>query len=308
MLHVKQEDVFFPVREAYLIANETLEGAATHAGVQIGGTTYDLPEPVPDDAGGHAEGPIELVIDPEFREEDQPVKIIEKAVAPTHDDTSGSGTKRAAVDGCLSKQDPASSGAQRTATKPQLAQQSRAWSSDDGAVASDVPMSTKGVPLKSLLLPWRRHHKDPVSGHRPDHYRDKIDHRSWRVPYIPIDDWQGKTDKQKTLLYEQFREATLEQSGFDVASERKPFNWLPHTPVAAAVGLATPIDQTVAVGSISSRRWKPTPPSPLAMPVVATTDSPHRDHDEPPLFPAYVTKLVPSKGGRTSRRTREHAM
>ena len=97
-------------------------------------------------------------------------------------------------------------------------------------------VTSNGIPLDSPLLPWRRSHKDPVSGHWLDSYGNRIDRRSWRVPYMPIEEWKRKTDKQKVTLYEQFREQTLERYGFDIASERRPPGWLPHTPVPSAAG------------------------------------------------------------------------
>ena len=45
VLNVSQEDVFFPLREAYNVAYETREGAAEHAGVRLGAANEDLPEP-----------------------------------------------------------------------------------------------------------------------------------------------------------------------------------------------------------------------------------------------------------------------
>jgi len=154
-------------------------------------------------------------------------------------------------------------------------------------------VTSKGIPLDSPLLPWRRSHKDPVSGHWLDSYGNRIDHRSWRIPYIPIEEWKKKTDKQKIVLYEQFREETLERYGFDIASERRPPGWLPHTPVPPAAGLAAPIVQ-VADGLIdritrfeeASNCWKPPPLSYPAMPVILDDFEAHRQKDSPPIYPA----------------------
>jgi hypothetical protein len=141
-----------------------------------------------------------------------------------------------------------------------------------------------------------------VSGHWLDSYGNRIDHRSWRVPYIPIEEWKKRTEKQKITLYEQFREQTLERYGFDIASERRPPGWLPHTPVPSAAGLAAPIDQDaddlfdrIERHEEDSSRWKPPPLSYPAMPVIPNELEAHRQKDLPPLYPACVAKLVPPK-------------
>jgi hypothetical protein len=101
VLDVKPEDVFFPLREAYNIANETFEGAAEHAGVQIGVTNQDLPEPVQTDVVEQMEDPAELIIDPQHEEEQPPVAERQKAVAPpTNLMGSPSGKPLAPVNPC----------------------------------------------------------------------------------------------------------------------------------------------------------------------------------------------------------------
>ena len=60
VLNVKQEGIFLPHREAYILANDSLEEAAEHAGVQIKGTSYDLPTAATSDGAEHAEEPVEL--------------------------------------------------------------------------------------------------------------------------------------------------------------------------------------------------------------------------------------------------------
>jgi hypothetical protein len=43
-LPAKQEDVFFPLQEADMMANETPEGIAKHIGIEPGGIHYDFPD------------------------------------------------------------------------------------------------------------------------------------------------------------------------------------------------------------------------------------------------------------------------
>ena len=81
VLGVKQEGIFFPLREAYVIANESLEGAVEHAAVQLGGTNFGLPQPVQDDVAEQIQEPVELVINPELQEESRPAGDIEKSVS-----------------------------------------------------------------------------------------------------------------------------------------------------------------------------------------------------------------------------------
>ena len=63
VLDVKSEDVFFPLRVAYNVANETLEGASEHANVHVRPVAEDLPELVQSDVVEQSEEPAELEID-----------------------------------------------------------------------------------------------------------------------------------------------------------------------------------------------------------------------------------------------------
>ena len=47
------------------------------------------------------------------------------------------------------------------------------------------------------------------------------------MPYIPVEEWNRKTFKQQVKLYEAMRERVFKETGFDIATERKPPNWVP---------------------------------------------------------------------------------
>ena len=93
-LDVKTEDVFFPLREAYNVANETLEGAAEHANVHVRPVAEDLPEPVQSDVVDQFEDPAELEMDPQHNETPSPVSERSRAIPPPA--ISGSDDKRVA--------------------------------------------------------------------------------------------------------------------------------------------------------------------------------------------------------------------
>ena len=82
-----------------------------------------------------------------------------------------------------------------------------------------------------MRLPWRKHHKDPTSGHWLDLYGNKCDKRSWRVPYIPYDEWIKKSPSQQVKAYEAMRGRCLNETGYDIATERKPPGWFPKGPL-----------------------------------------------------------------------------
>ena len=121
----------------------------------------DLPEPVQSDRVEQSEEPAELEIDPQHDEAQTPSTEHGKAVAPPAN--SGGDAQRVAprsepVD------NPDSSGTQRTATEDEPRDTGGASSSTSSAGATDPPaVTSKGIPLDSPLLPWRRSHKDPVS-------------------------------------------------------------------------------------------------------------------------------------------------
>ena len=64
-----------------------------------------------------------------------------------------------------------------------------------------------------------------------DLYGNKCDKRSWRVPYIPIEEWKSKTPNQQIRDYEAMRERVLRETGYDIATERKPPGWFPKGPL-----------------------------------------------------------------------------
>ena len=115
-------------------------------------------------------------------------------------------------------------------------------SSGSGSVAhgdATNPGGTTKVNMDDPRIPWRPHHRDKT-GHWVDMYGNRMDKRSWRVPYIPLEQWNTKSFKRKVELYDQFRESLIRDTGFDIAWERKPPNWQPRIPLVPNPGTAGP--------------------------------------------------------------------
>ena len=51
------------------------------------------------------------------------------------------------------------------------------------------------------------------------------------MPYIPMEEWKSKTALQQIKAYEAMRERCLKETGYDIATERKPPGWFPKGPL-----------------------------------------------------------------------------
>ena len=166
------------------------------------------------------------------------------------------------------------------------------------AVQPDVPPDSSGDPgpttaggaesklpydPKDPRIPYRPRQKDPDTGHWLDEYGNRLDRRSWRVPYIMIEDWKNKSHKQKVREYERFRESILQKTGFDIADERAPPGWT--KPSTASSSTANPVAPA------------PTSPSAQGAPGIAAIRPPTLTSTPPIRQPAMpVRQSLPTHG------------
>ena len=183
-------------------------------------------------------------------------------------------------------------------------------------------------------IPWRARTRDPDTGHWLDEYGNRLDKRSWRVPYITIEDWKKKTYKQQVREYERFRESVLKETGFDIATERTPPRWEPRDAVPVESGMTSPVAQSSpGIGQVRPPTLT-SPTSAPAMPVISTLpsdlESPtallemmfehvqergrpdlHKQGRRPKIFPwaahwpAMVARAVGTEERRTVKKARE---
>ena len=227
LLPVTQNDVFFPLREAYNKANYTLEGIEEHLKVGRGEYTHALPpdnqprvgiEGVADsyqddqvfvmDVANDEDGSRDLTTAPQ-----PPAKPKQPTIPPLVSGAHGSANQpqsnnvplttttnnnnqqlTGGAHGSASQlvHDAADGSSSRPpytqADKKQvLLQDPTPSSSGSGSVAhsdATIPGGTTKVNMDDPRIPWRPHHRDKT-GHWVDNYGNRMDKRSWRVPYIP---------------------------------------------------------------------------------------------------------------------------
>ena len=348
---VSPEDVYFPLRNAYEKANFTLAGIEAHMGIERGTSEYELPPDAPNDPSVLMPPPEAIDgVDPNnYQDDTNPVMAVDgdhsndgseppqrtltraRKPAGKANQPVSSGTVGAATD------DVSGSGAMGTAScdapsgQPQTSTSSSSSSSPGPSAPSAPPApptlapSTPPSPVPDPNhpgIPWRPYRRDPVTKHWLDEYGNRIRPDSWRVPWVPIEDWNRKTSKTQVKMYERMRESVYRETGFDIATERKPPGWTPTalthiTPttrgsggsVAAATATELSDSPVCAFDPIAAIRPPSVDPTYVpAMPVVAPRHFTHRNKilDKGHWhWPAAVARPVPVKERLTNPKAKE---